>query len=95
MQEASADLAIWAIFSIPFSVDLGGGFGGGRSANPNAPRRGEDIRANVVLDFMEACKGKTVKIRINRAEKCPDCHGTGAAAALRLRPVLTATALVQ
>lgn len=57
-----------------------GGFGGGRSANPNAPRRGEDIRANVVLDFMEACKGKTVKLRINRAEKCPDCHGTGAAA---------------
>ena len=33
---------------------FGGGFGGGRSANPNAPRRGEDIRANVVLDFMEA-----------------------------------------
>lgn len=59
---------------------FGGGFGGGRSANPNAPRRGEDIRANVVLDFMEACNGKTVKIRINRAEKCPDCHGTGAAA---------------
>ena len=59
---------------------FGGGFGGGRSANPNAPRRGEDIRANVVLDFMEACKGKNVKIRINRAEKCPDCHGTGAAA---------------
>jgi len=59
---------------------FGGGFGGGRSANPNAPRRGEDIRANVVLDFMEACKGKTVKLRINRAEKCPDCHGTGAAA---------------
>ena len=57
---------------------FGGGFGGGRSANPNAPRRGEDIRANVVLDFMEACKGKTVKLRINRAEKCPDCHGTGA-----------------
>ena len=59
---------------------FGGGFGGGRSANPNSPRRGEDIRANVVLDFMEACKGKTVKLRINRAEKCPDCHGTGAAA---------------
>ena len=63
-----------------FSGGFGGGFGGGRSANPNAPRRGEDIRANVVLDFMEACKGKTVKLRINRAEKCPDCHGTGAAA---------------
>ena len=59
---------------------FGGGCGGGRSANPNAPRRGEDIRANVVLDFMEACKGKTVKLRINRAEKCPDCHGTGSAA---------------
>lgn len=56
-----------------------GGFGGGRSANPNGPRRGEDIRANVVVDFMEACKGKRVKIRLNRSQKCPDCNGTGAA----------------
>lgn len=58
-------------------------FGGGtsrRSANPNAPRRGNDIRANVTLDFMEACKGKKVTVRVNRQEKCTQCNGTGAQA---------------
>jgi molecular chaperone DnaJ len=57
-----------------------GGFGGSSRANPNAPRRGQDIRANVNIDFMEACKGKTVEIRINRMETCSECHGTGAQA---------------
>ncbi len=56
-------------------------FGGGtsrRSANPNAPRRGNDIRANVTLDFMEACKGKKVTVRVNKMDKCSQCNGTGA-----------------
>lgn len=57
---------------------FGGGFGG-RSNNPNAPRKGEDLTASVTLSFMEACKGKKVKIRLNKAVQCPDCHGTGAA----------------
>lgn len=63
------------------SIFGGFGFGGGsRSANPNAPRRGSDIRANIVIDFMEACKGKKVKMKFARSEQCPDCHGSGAAA---------------
>lgn len=57
---------------------FGGSFGGGRSANPNAPRRGQDIRANINIDFMEACKGKKIEVRINRMDKCSDCNGTGA-----------------
>lgn len=56
-----------------------GGFGGGRSSNPNAPRRGEDIRTNVTIDFMDACKGKKLKMKYSRTEQCPDCHGSGAA----------------
>ena len=56
-----------------------GGFGGsGRRANPNAPRRGQDITASVTIDFMEACKGKKISVRINRLEKCAQCGGTGA-----------------
>ena len=55
-------------------------FGGGRANNPNAPRRGADIEASVTIDFMEACNGKKVNVRINRQEQCPDCRGTGAAA---------------
>lgn len=56
-----------------------GSFGGGRSSNPNAPRKGQDIRASVTIDFMEACKGKKIEVRMNKMEKCPDCGGTGAA----------------
>lgn len=56
-----------------------GGFGGSssRRANPNAPRRGQDISASVTIDFMEACKGKKISVRINRLENCPDCGGSG------------------
>jgi len=62
------------------SIFGGFGFGGGsRSANPNAPRRGGDIETSVTIDFMEACAGKKVTVRVNRSEQCPDCHGTGAA----------------
>lgn len=59
-----------------------GSFGGfGRSSqNPNAPRRGQDIETNVTIDFMDACSGKKVNVRLNRSEVCPDCRGTGAAA---------------
>ncbi|MCL2055461.1 MAG: molecular chaperone DnaJ [Oscillospiraceae bacterium] len=54
-------------------------FGGGsRSANPNAPRRGQDVAANVTISFMEACFGKKVDINLRRMEKCADCNGSGA-----------------
>ena len=67
------------IFDSIFS-GFGFGSGGGRAANPNAPRRGADIRANLTIDFMESCTGKKVKIKYARNEPCPDCNGTGAAA---------------
>ena len=64
-----------------FESFFGGGFGGTRSqANPNAPRKGQDIRTGVQISFMEACKGTGVDIRVNRLEKCSDCGGTGARA---------------
>lgn len=58
-----------------------GGFGGGsrRTANPNAPRRGADIRVSLVLTFMEAVHGCKKTVSVNRKEPCPDCGGTGAA----------------
>lgn len=54
------------------------GFGGGRSANPNAPKAGEDISVRLNLTFEEAYFGVTKQIRVMRDEECPDCHGTGA-----------------
>ena len=56
-----------------------GGFGGGRRANPNAPRKGGDIRVSLVLSFMEAVHGCTKTVSVNRQDTCPECGGTGAA----------------
>ncbi|MBQ9354631.1 MAG: DnaJ domain-containing protein, partial [Clostridia bacterium] len=47
-----------------FGSFFGGGFGGGRQRDPNAPRRGNDATSAVNLSFEEAAKGckKTVKV---------------------------------
>ena len=64
-----------------FGDIFGGGFGGfggsARSANPNAPRKGHDIQASVILTFEEAAHGCTKKVTLNRQQTCPDCNGTG------------------
>ena len=79
-----------------FTGGFGGGvddilnafFGGGatRRANPNAPRRGEDLEMNITLDFMDACKGCQHTIRITRMERCTDCGGSGAAKGSSKKP---------
>ncbi len=62
-----------------FSSFFGGGFGGGsRRANPNAPRRGNDTAASVVISFEEAAKGCKKNIKVTKIDACPDCNGTGA-----------------
>ena len=72
------------IFGDIFGGGFGGfgGFGGGR-ANPNAPRKGQDIRVRITLNFQEAVHGCTKKISITRQETCTDCGGTGCAAGTR------------
>ena len=60
-----------------------GGFGfggGGRSQDPNAPQRGDDLRLDISLDFEEAVFGLTREVKIDHLEECPTCHGTGAKA---------------
>lgn len=60
-----------------------GGFGGGsRRSNPNAPRKGTTIQSAVTISFEEAAKGCKKTIRINRAEQCSSCHGTGCASGM-------------
>ena len=56
-------------------------FGGGaRPRNPNAPRRGEDAGATVVISFEEAAFGCKKNINVTRIEKCDTCGGSGAQA---------------
>ena len=57
----------------------GFGFGGGQRANPNAPRKGADVRVSLVLGFMEAAHGCTKTITITKQDACPECGGSGAA----------------
>ena len=70
------------IFGDLFGGGFGGfgGFGGASRSNPNAPRKGHDIQASVILTFEEAAHGCTKKITLNRQQTCPDCHGSGCAA---------------
>lgn len=61
-----------------FDNIFGGGFSSGSRSNPNAPRRGSDIVVSLSIGFMEACKGITHDIEINRVETCDECGGSGA-----------------
>ena len=56
-----------------------GGFGGGSRANPNAPRKGENLRTNVSISFEEAAFGCKKEVTVIRVESCPDCGGSGCA----------------
>ncbi len=55
-----------------------GGFGGRRSANPNAPRRGSDIETQLIISFEEAAKGCKKTVQYQAVSTCKDCNGTGA-----------------
>lgn len=57
----------------------GGGMFGGRSSNPNAPRKGQDINKNITIGFMDACNGIKVTVKVDKMEKCSECNGNGCA----------------
>ena len=67
-----------------FENFFGGGFGGfggsSRTRNPNGPIKGNDLRYNIAIDFLEAAHGCQKEITIQRLEQCRTCHGSGAAA---------------
>ena len=67
------DIDLGDIFSSFF-----GGFGGRRSANPNAPRRGSDIETQLYISFEEAAKGCKKTVQYQAVSTCKDCNGTGA-----------------
>ena len=56
------------------------GFGGGGGKNPNAPRKGDNLRANLNIKFEEAAFGVKKDVTLTRIEQCPDCKGSGCAA---------------
>ena len=62
---------------------FGGGFGGfggsSRRADPNAPRKGSDVRADLSISFEEAAFGCEKEITVPIIEQCSECKGTGCA----------------
>ena len=61
-----------------FSSFFGGGFGGGRQSNPNAPRRGNDTAAAVNLSFEEDAKGCRKTVKVTKIDNWKECGGSGA-----------------
>lgn len=62
-----------------FSSFFGGGFSGFSSGydDPNAPQRGDDLRMDIEIDFLEACFGLDKEIEIAHLEPCEKCDSTG------------------
>lgn len=85
------DVDLQDILGSLFGGAFGGGgfgdiFGGGgstrrrrRSADPNAPRRGNDLQMVLEIDFEEALFGTQREMDLSVNDTCDACHGTGAA----------------
>jgi len=55
----------------------GGGRRGGGGAQRRAPRRGNDMRFDLSLDFEKAAFGTSEEVLVQRAEVCEPCSGGG------------------
>lgn len=71
------DIDLSDIFSSFFGGGFGGGFSSGFERNPNAPERGDDLRMDIEIDFLEACFGLEKEIKIRHLEPCEACNSTG------------------
>ncbi len=71
------DIDLSDIFSSFFGGGFGGGFSSGFERNPNAPERGEDLRMDIEIDFLEACFGLEREIKVRHLEPCEECNSTG------------------
>jgi molecular chaperone DnaJ len=76
---AGFDPAIFPSSATSSEISFGFGdiMGGGRRRS--AAQRGDDLRYNLELTFMEAAFGLKTKIKIPRMEPCALCSGSGAA----------------
>lgn len=61
-----------------FESFFGGfGFSSGYERNPNAPKKGGDIRVDITLEFEEAVFGIEKELKIDHLETCEVCGGSG------------------
>jgi molecular chaperone DnaJ len=50
----------------------------GRRRSSSSPTRGQDVEAEIALDFEQAAQGATLPLRLSGAATCTVCHGSGA-----------------
>ena len=62
----------------PLRVDVRRGRRASAAPAASRPRRGRDLEYDVTLSWDEAMNGTSTKVEIQREEKCPTCHGSGA-----------------
>jgi molecular chaperone DnaJ len=53
-------------------------FGGGGGSRPGGPQRGDDLRYDMELTFMEAAQGCDKEITVTKLGECDACKGSGA-----------------
>lgn len=61
-----------------FNMFFGGAGGGGFGGPARGPRRGNDLRYDLTIDFEEAVFGGKKNITISKLKTCGTCHGSGA-----------------
>lgn len=61
------------------------GGGGGGARQKAGPRRGEDIGANIKINFEESVTGTERELEITKLEKCDHCKGNGAEPGTRIK----------
>jgi molecular chaperone DnaJ len=90
----------WGGFHDPFEVfrDVFGGAGGGifddilhqafrgqhAGSGHRGEQRGNDLRYDLEIDFVEAARGTEKEITFRKLDACPECNGTGAAAGAKI-----------
>ncbi len=55
---------------------FGGGFSSGR--RKSGPKKGDDLKYRITVDFEEAAFGVEKEVKIKRTENCSTCNGSGA-----------------
>ncbi|MFP4039558.1 MAG: molecular chaperone DnaJ [Desulfosudaceae bacterium] len=55
------------------------GFGSGRRGGGRRVQRGDDLRYDLTIDFMEAAFGKETEIELEKMDPCSSCEGSGCA----------------
>lgn len=69
-----------------FERFFGGGFDfGGSRPERRRSRRGSDLAYELEISLEEAASGVNKTLTVPRLEKCPDCHGSGAASSDSIR----------